>query len=243
MSSPSPESEVHTYDSDEESIDVSRQMMDVLINSGIPDACPLLTELTPEQFPLHFSERGGRLFHSHHSSPYPLPVDTPEQEVLDYAAVLQEVGRVLRSNGLFVSYEWGRYPAFHPVMGFNPSEHAPGVCGFFDALTHALDVCRGIQPVAGTLPALLAEAGCYCNVTARLYYMPIGPWHGDPRMKELGQAFRATLVRYADSVKPLLIEAGWTEGQVAAIIAAYLHDLRTVSGLVAVLHTVHAQRI
>lgn len=128
-------------------------------------------------------------------------------------------------------------------MGFSPLERAPGVCQFFDALNRALDVCRGIQPVAGTVPALLADAGCFRDVTALLYYMPIGPWHGDPWMKELGKGFRATLVRYADSVKPLLLEAGWTEVQVAEIVAAYLHDLRTVPGLVAVLHTVHAQRI
>ncbi|KAG6879313.1 hypothetical protein C0992_003640 [Termitomyces sp. T32_za158] len=343
MSSP-PEFEGSEYDSDE---DVSRQMMDVLVNSGIPDASPLLAELTPEQFPLHFDERDGRLFHSHHSSPYPLPVDTPEQErlkvthvilyrliganyvgpvsealaptperqrlvldlctgsgkwvmemasefphvqfrgidivpiatryplpnvqfeihdvntpwrwrtasvdmvharsvsmaVLDYAAVLQEVGRVLRPNGLFVSYEWGRYPAFHPAMGLNPSEHAPGVCQFFAALTQALAVCRGIQHVAGTLPALLTAAGCFRDVTARQYFVPIGPWHEDPRMKEIGRGFRATLSRYADSVKPLLMDAGWTEEEVAAIAQAYLHDLRTVPGLVAVLHTVHAQKI
>lgn len=81
MSSPPPEAEVYDYDSDEESIDVSRQMMDALTNAEIPDPCPLLAELTAEQFPLHFSERDGRLFHSSHSSPYPLPVDTPEQEV------------------------------------------------------------------------------------------------------------------------------------------------------------------
>jgi hypothetical protein len=48
---------------------------------GTPDTSPLLYELTAEDFPLYFSERGGRLFHSHHSSPYPLPVDSPEQQV------------------------------------------------------------------------------------------------------------------------------------------------------------------
>lgn len=63
MSSPPPESEVRGIESDEESVDVPCQMMDGPINSGIPDACPLLTEITSEEFPLHFSERDGRLFH------------------------------------------------------------------------------------------------------------------------------------------------------------------------------------
>jgi hypothetical protein len=48
---------------------------------GAPDTSPLLHELTADDFPSYFSERGGRLFHSHHSSPYPLPADTPEQQV------------------------------------------------------------------------------------------------------------------------------------------------------------------
>ncbi|KAJ7603476.1 S-adenosyl-L-methionine-dependent methyltransferase [Roridomyces roridus] len=37
-------------------------------------------ELHPDDFPTYFSQRNGRLFHSHVTSPYPLPVDTPEQE-------------------------------------------------------------------------------------------------------------------------------------------------------------------
>jgi hypothetical protein len=32
-------------------------------------------------FPSYFNEVGGRLFHASQTSPYPLPVDTPEQDV------------------------------------------------------------------------------------------------------------------------------------------------------------------
>jgi hypothetical protein len=41
----------------------------------------ILTEVPADEFPLYFVERDGRLFHSHGTSPYPLPADTPEQEV------------------------------------------------------------------------------------------------------------------------------------------------------------------
>lgn len=41
-----------------------------------------LEELGSDEFPGHFLERNGRLFPSPLSlTPYPLPVDTPEQEV------------------------------------------------------------------------------------------------------------------------------------------------------------------
>ncbi|KAJ8522190.1 hypothetical protein ONZ45_g1217 [Pleurotus djamor] len=42
-----------------------------------------LVEVTQSEIPLYFCERNGRLFHSHGASPYPLPVDTPEQKRLD----------------------------------------------------------------------------------------------------------------------------------------------------------------
>jgi hypothetical protein len=40
-----------------------------------------VTELEEYDFPDHFFERDGRLFHSHGNLPYPLPADGPEQAV------------------------------------------------------------------------------------------------------------------------------------------------------------------
>ncbi|KAG1724598.1 S-adenosyl-L-methionine-dependent methyltransferase [Suillus lakei] len=47
------------------------------------DASSDVTELEEYDFPDHFFERDGRLFHSHGSLPYPLPVDGPEQARLN----------------------------------------------------------------------------------------------------------------------------------------------------------------
>jgi len=44
------------------------------------DPSPILEELEPNDFPSYFSERGERLFPAG-DIPYPLPVDTPEQQV------------------------------------------------------------------------------------------------------------------------------------------------------------------
>jgi hypothetical protein len=49
--------------------------------SDIADETSSMIELSPEEFPSYFSERDNHLFHSS-SSPYPLPVDGPEQQVL-----------------------------------------------------------------------------------------------------------------------------------------------------------------
>ncbi|KAG6374230.1 S-adenosyl-L-methionine-dependent methyltransferase [Boletus reticuloceps] len=47
------------------------------------DTSSILTELGADEFPGHFREHGGRLFHSHGNLPYPLPVDADEQARLD----------------------------------------------------------------------------------------------------------------------------------------------------------------
>ncbi|KAI6113925.1 S-adenosyl-L-methionine-dependent methyltransferase [Pisolithus croceorrhizus] len=50
---------------------------------GLSDASSALTQLGNEEFPRHFSEREGRLFHAHGGSPYPMPVDGGEQTRLN----------------------------------------------------------------------------------------------------------------------------------------------------------------
>ncbi|KAG6852853.1 hypothetical protein C0991_008574 [Blastosporella zonata] len=79
---PSSVPDIQAYgDGDEESIQTLPQQIDDVHAPWMPDMSPDIVELTSEEFPLYFSERDGRLFHSHASSPYPLPVDTPEQQV------------------------------------------------------------------------------------------------------------------------------------------------------------------
>ena len=49
--------------------------------SDLADEPSSMVELAPDEFPSYFSERDNHLFHAS-SSPYPLPVDTLEQQVL-----------------------------------------------------------------------------------------------------------------------------------------------------------------
>ncbi|KAI0087505.1 S-adenosyl-L-methionine-dependent methyltransferase [Irpex rosettiformis] len=56
--------------------------------SDVSDTSSDITELGQSEFPSYFEERNGHLFHSHGSSPYPLPVDTYEQQRLNGQHVL-----------------------------------------------------------------------------------------------------------------------------------------------------------
>lgn len=50
-------------------------------DDGSSDTSSILTQLGNDEFPSHFVEFEGRLFHSHGELPYPLPVDGEEQAV------------------------------------------------------------------------------------------------------------------------------------------------------------------
>jgi len=52
-------------------------------DDGSSDTSSILTELGADEFPCHFREHRGRLFHSHGNLPYPLPVDGDEQARLN----------------------------------------------------------------------------------------------------------------------------------------------------------------
>jgi hypothetical protein len=48
---------------------------------------------------------------------------------------------------------------------------------------------------------------------------------------------------YTVSIMPLLLEAGWEEADASRMLADYIQEIRTVRGLVTVLHTVHARKV
>ena len=161
----------------------------------------------------------------------------------NYNFVLNEACRVLRSGGIFLSYEWGRYAAFDHSCPLDPSIHAPASTAFHDALSSALRIRRGLHPVAERIPRLLEETHQFTEITPAEYSIPIGPWSVDPVLRELGQDHLEMRLRFAQSVKPLFLEAGWTSTQVQQLLSAYEHEPQTVRGLVGVLYTVHAKRL
>lgn len=55
-----------------------------------------LTELEADEFPGHFREHAGRLFHSHGDLPYPLPVDGTEQAVCFISRLLVNATRLIQ---------------------------------------------------------------------------------------------------------------------------------------------------
>lgn len=158
---------------------------------------------------------------------------------------LAEVTRILRPGGLFLSCEWGFYPAFHPDYRNGPAAiAAPGVARFYRELLNVLGSVEGIFPMEhATIPYRMAASGRFTRIISRKYYLPIGPWHVHPHVNETGQAMRWSLLVFADSVRPLFLRAGKSEADIEQIMERLRKDLKEVPYLVAEYHTVWAQKL
>ena len=141
-----------------------------------------------------------------------------------------------------MSCELGRYVASDPSFQLVPSVDAPSTVRFFGAITNAL-ASRGIQPIAHQIPTFIANSGYFADITVEQKCIPIGVWPSDVVSQNIGVDYLRVCERYADSSKQLLLEAGWSEATVERMITDYIQEIHTVSGLVEVLHTVHARRV
>ncbi|KAI0743042.1 S-adenosyl-L-methionine-dependent methyltransferase [Daedaleopsis nitida] len=310
---------------------------------SVSDTSDDVVELSADEIPDYFQERGGRLFHSHGGCPYPLPVDGEEQHrqdglnqllrrligdsavgpvrdilahapgdqrrvldlgtgtgtwvldmahdfpnvkfygvdivpiatrypprnvqfemhdikerfrydagsmdliharsitmaIRDYGALLPEIARMLRRGGLFVSCEWGRFPAM--ADGSDVSARAPHAVAFFDAVQDTLRERRGIPHVAPEIPRLLEDSGYFTQIVPRRYHMPIGDWHSDPLLRELGREYRDMVNVYARSMRGLLLEGPWA-AHTDTLVRNFLDETWSVRGMVSTLFTVHARR-
>lgn len=149
--------------------------------------------------------------------------------------------RVLRPGGLFISYEWAAYPAFDPSLQLDPATHAPASFRFHDAINGALQR-RGLQAIAALVPSFLTNAGAFVEISPAQHYIPIGTWSTDPYLQSIGAASLQANMRYAQSVKPFLLESGWSEPDADTMLEDYIQEIRTRDGLVSILYTVHARR-
>lgn len=141
-----------------------------------------------------------------------------------------------------MSCELGRYVAFDPSFQKVPSVDAPATVRFFNAIANAL-ASRGIQRIAHQIPTFITDSGCFADITVEQKCIPIGVWPSDVVLQNIGADYLRVCEQYADSSKLLLLTAGWSEANLRRMITDYIQEIHTVSGLVEVLHTVHARRV
>jgi len=147
----------------------------------------------------------------------------------------------LRPGGLYYSGEPESGVFFHPYpyQALDPRTHAPASTRFFQVVNEVL-LARGIQPSVNRIYTHLQNTGAFNNIESQIIYIPIGRWHHDPTMKGLGSAFQAILRRFADSVKPMLLRAGYSQAFVDALSRNFGDEIDTTQGMFCIYHVVEA---
>lgn len=144
----------------------------------------------------------------------------------------------MRTGGIFFSGEWDLAVLRQPGLP-QAANTAPSSTQYYEVLNDALH-SRGIQSVIHQIPTYLHNTGNFHHIQPSVMYVPIGRWHDDPRLKDLGGRLQWVQSRFADSTKPFLREIGHTQAYVDALVQNFVDELGTVDGLVGAYHMVHA---
>lgn len=161
----------------------------------------------------------------------------------DYRAVMEEVARVLRPGGLFLSFEWGHFVTLHPSLHGDISTHAPASRRFFDAMNGVLGSYRDSQPVNTDMAQLLTNVGGFEDISTTTHYVPIGTWPADPALRSIGEKNLTAQERYANSVRHALVQSGRPQEDVDLLLGEYLAEIRTIGGIASVCYAACARRV
>lgn len=168
--------------------------------------------------------------------------DNDFRKVHDYHVAMEEISRVLRPGGLFISREWGQSVAFPQSWEGGLSTHAPACSRFLDAVNSVLTSRRAPYPLEVDVALLLSGSRNFVDITAVSYYIPIGSWSSDASLRHIGEINLKAQERYAESVRHLFIEAAWEESDIDLLLTDYVEEIRRVDGLLTVCYTVHARK-
>ena len=150
---------------------------------------------------------------------------------------------MLRPAGLFISVEWSHLVTLPPLNHADISTHAPASCRFFNALNEVLRSIRDPYPVEVDVVQLLSNTEGFVHISETTHYVPIGSWPTDASLRWIGESNLRAQEKYADSVRHLLLEASWEEGDVQQLVTEYVNELRNVVGLASVCYTVFARKL
>lgn len=163
-------------------------------------------------------------------------------QVTDYESFLDEAARVLQPGGLLLSVEWANHISLHPSFSGSIEDNAPVVVHFFDTINHIL-AGLGVNP-DGSIPSrLLSNSAHFTNVATEQIDVPIGPWNPNEGLRVIGSSFRAAHKKLAQAYKRMLLRAGMSPEEVDALIHDFVHEMRSVDGLVMQVYLTSAERV
>lgn len=124
--------------------------------------------------------------------------------------------------------------------GSDISVHAPYTFRYFDVVKVALSA-HGIHSIADNIKGWLQASRVFEQPQQRRFRIPVGHWHRD--LREIGKKFRAIVMVYAASMKPMLTERGYLDQEVASEwLSALEEELGRVRGIVFTYYWVNARK-
>ncbi|KAH6905876.1 S-adenosyl-L-methionine-dependent methyltransferase [Coprinopsis sp. MPI-PUGE-AT-0042] len=167
--------------------------------------------------------------------------------ITNYTFLIQEVARVLKPGGMFLTVEWDRRPSF-PAGSLRHLEiDAPASIRFHQTLDQALHTGVGVHPSPRQCSALLAASHHFVNVETRsltVPIIPIGGSHENPQLARIGGWVRSTQVKLARACERLLLlHTHLSQAEVERLTEDYVRELRSVHGLIATFYVAYGTRV
>lgn len=153
-------------------------------------------------------------------------------QVTDYSSLLNEIGRILRPNGLLLSGEWSLNIFMED--GSDLRAAAPSLSEVFVRIMPVMH-WRGLRSAAQMIPQILRANGHFVNVSVSEYDVPLDESERAWRLKH-------TIIEFGESFRPLLLDYGMADAQIEELLENMHHDLDTVEGMHVRYLTVHARR-
>lgn len=96
----------------------------------------------------------------------------------------------------------------------------------------------------GYIPStLISDSAHFTNVITEQIDVPIGAWNPNGNLRVIGSSFRAAQRKLAHAYKRMLLRADMPLEEVDTLIHDFIHELRTVDGLVMTVYLTSAERI
>lgn len=174
---------------------------------------------------------------------FPSPLNLLAGQIGDWLALINEVARLLRPGGLFISCEWVLSPTFRPGVERDPATHAPASMRFFHAIEHAL-AARGVILVGNHVKHYLEASRQFNAITEVPHCVGVGEELQDEAGSRVGHDLMRVFNRFTRSIIPLLREAGLTKLQIGELIGEYLGELQNPeTGLAYVYDITYARKV
>lgn len=164
-------------------------------------------------------------------------------QISNYQRLLNEVARVLRPNGLFVSCEWTRQLGTHD--GSDPTLIAPRASAFLRTLNDYLSSRHGnVLTDPALIPQLIASSGRFDEVTCFQYVVPLDNFDGNtnPRITAMRNNFRRAVLDFGGAIQGFVMDCGASLVDATQYVSEFRHDIANGQGLTISYNIVHARR-